>query len=79
MQQNFEYFLINNVRENENFFNLYFRYLFYMHKKKTQIVYRFISKNNEFVESHTGLEDTLIEKGEISEATATKDRMPQKI
>ena len=27
-----------------------------------EIVYRFISKNNEFVESHTGLEDTLIEK-----------------
>ena len=27
-----------------------------------EIVYRFISKNNEFVENHTGLEDTLIEK-----------------
>ena len=27
-----------------------------------EIIYRFISKNNDFIESHTGLEDVLIEK-----------------
>lgn len=27
-----------------------------------EIIYRFITKNNEFVESHTGLEDVMIEK-----------------
>lgn len=27
-----------------------------------EIIYRFISKNNDFVESHTGLEDVMIEK-----------------
>ena len=29
---------------------------------KAEVVYRYISGNNEFVESHTGLEDVLIEK-----------------
>ena len=37
------------------------------HKKprvqvKAEVLYRFISGNNEFIESHTGLEDVLIEK-----------------
>ena len=30
-------------------------------RKTAEILYRFISKNNDFVESHTGLEDVLIE------------------
>jgi hypothetical protein len=29
---------------------------------KAEVLYRFISGNNEFIESHTGLEDVLIEK-----------------
>ena len=31
-------------------------------KFTAEILYRFISKNNDFTESHTGLEDVLIEK-----------------
>lgn len=29
---------------------------------KAEVIYRFITRNNDFVESHTGLEDVLIEK-----------------
>jgi hypothetical protein len=29
---------------------------------KAEVLYRFISKDNDFIESHTGLEDVLIEK-----------------
>ncbi len=29
---------------------------------KAEVIYRYISGNNDFVESHTGLEDVMIEK-----------------
>ena len=31
-------------------------------RKTAEILYKYITKNNDFIESHTGLEDVMIEK-----------------
>ena len=52
-------------------------------RKTAEILYRFISRNNEFIESHTGLEDVLIEKEILAycfrqHKTMEKDLFPLK-
>ena len=52
-------------------------------RKTAEILYRFISHNNEFIESHTGLEDVLIEKEILAycfrqHKTMEKDLFPPK-
>ena len=52
-------------------------------RKTAEILYRFISRNNDFIESHTGLEDVLIEKEILAycfrqHKTMEKDLFPPK-
>ena len=50
------------------------------HKKprpqmKAEVIYKFITKNNDFIESHTGLEDVLIEKEIFARCWRCKKKM----
>jgi len=42
---------------------------------KAEVVYKFITKNNDFIESHTGLEDLLIEKEIFARCWRCKKKM----
>lgn len=44
-----------------------------------EIIYRFISKNNDFIESHTGLEDVLIEKEILAYCYKQRKKMRKKL
>jgi hypothetical protein len=44
-----------------------------------EILYRFISKNNDFIESHTGLEDVLIEKEILAYCFKQHKKMQRKL
>ena len=44
-----------------------------------EIIYRFITKNNDFVESHTGLEDALIEKEILAYCYKQHKKMRKKL
>lgn len=44
-----------------------------------EIIYRFISKDNEFIESHTGLEDVLIEKEILTYCYKQKKKMEKRL
>lgn len=44
-----------------------------------EIIYRFITKNNDFIESHTGLEDVLIEKDILAYCYRQHKKMRKKL
>lgn len=44
-----------------------------------EILYRYISENNDFIESHTGLEDVLIEKEIFAKCMRQKKKMRRKV
>ena len=46
---------------------------------KAEVLYRYISGNNEFIESHTGLEDVLIEKEIFAYCVKQKKAMRRKL
>ena len=46
---------------------------------KAEVIYRYITKNNDFIESHTGLEDVLIEKEILAYCFKKHKKMRKKL
>ena len=48
-------------------------------KLTAEVIFRFITKNNDFVENHTGLEDVLIEKEILAYCYKQHKKMRKKL
>ena len=46
---------------------------------KAEVIYKYISGNNDFIESHTGLEDVLIEVQIMSKCFRTHKKMTKEL